>query len=88
MSGVLEQEALVPGRKTLVHIGFAHTVTCHGMRAGTVLFEKYGARIFQVCLHQNHPCREGQSPLTSFLESQRRLPVASTGDLLAPVRLL
>ncbi len=69
MASLLEQEALVPGRKTLVHIGFAHTVTCHGMRLGTVLFEKYGSRIFQVCLHQEHPSQQGRAPLTTFLET-------------------
>ena len=69
MTGLLEQNALLPGRKTLVHIGFAHTVTCHGIRLGTVLFKKYGPRVFQVCLHQKHLSLEGPSPLTTFLET-------------------
>jgi len=69
MTGVLEQEALVPGRKTLVHTGFAHTVTCQGERLGTVLFEKYGQRVFQICLHQDHPGGGGRSELAGFLES-------------------
>ena len=33
----LEREAIEKGKKALVHIGFSHTVTCHGERLGTVL---------------------------------------------------
>ncbi len=69
MTGLLEREALALGRKTLVHIGFAHTVTCHGIRLGTVLFERYGARMFQVGLHQDYASQEGRSPLSGFFET-------------------
>jgi hypothetical protein len=51
MVSVFEQTVLEKSRKALVHLGFAHSITCHGQRFGTVLRKKYGKRVFQVCLH-------------------------------------
>ncbi len=41
------------GHKVLVHCGFAHSVTSHGLRLGTVLRKRYGQRVGQVVLHHD-----------------------------------
>jgi hypothetical protein len=51
MVTMLESHALKAGRKTLVHIGFQHSVTFHGGRAAAVLHNKYPGRLFQVVMH-------------------------------------
>lgn len=71
MVGVVEAQAFVAKRRTLVYVGFAHTVLCQGVRLGTVLHQKYGDRIFQVSLHRAETVGKERRPsaLTRFLES-------------------
>jgi hypothetical protein len=64
MIRVLEEQVLAGGHQALVHLGFAHSVMNHGERLGTVLHEKYGERLFQVCLHHDISPK-----LTPLLES-------------------
>jgi hypothetical protein len=59
MADVLAQEVLEKGGKALVQIGYAHSFTRYRLaemapRFGYILHEKYGDRIFQICLHQPH----------------------------------
>ena len=55
---------LAQDRKILVHIGWAHTIVCHGERLGTRLREAHGGRVHQVALHFDlHP------QLTEHLEA-------------------
>jgi hypothetical protein len=59
MADVLEREVLAKGGKVLVQIGYMHSFTRYRLvetapRFGCILHEKYGDRIFQVCLHQPH----------------------------------
>ncbi len=69
MTRLLKEEALESEVKTLVHIGFTHTITCHGIYVGTALTKDFGKRVFQICLHQEPPSRKGQSALVRFLET-------------------
>jgi hypothetical protein len=55
---MLETHALKPGRKTLVHIGYQHSVTLHGGRAAAVLHNKYPGRVFQVVMHMKFQGRQ------------------------------
>ena len=68
MTAVLRDEILESGQKALVHAGYVHTVTCHGIYVATVLREEYGQRVFQVALHRNHGPGRGSVPITLFLE--------------------
>lgn len=59
MADVLAQEVLAKGGKALVQIGYMHSFTQYRFtekapRFGYILHEKYGDRVFQVCLHQPH----------------------------------
>jgi hypothetical protein len=59
MADVLEREVLAKHGKALVQIGYMHSFTRYRFvgtapRFGCILYEKYGDRIFQVCLHQPH----------------------------------
>lgn len=59
MADVLAREVLEKGGKALVQIGYMHSFTRYRLgemapRFGYILHEKYGDRIFQVCLHQPH----------------------------------
>jgi len=70
MVEVMEKAAFAPKRKTIVHVGYSHSILCHGLRLGTVLYKKYPDRMFQVALHQ--PVSAGRrkvSRLTKFLEA-------------------
>jgi hypothetical protein len=55
-------------KKTLVHVGFAHTVTCQGIRLGTVLHKEYPGRLVQVVLHHALRNRQREMPVTELLE--------------------
>jgi len=68
MTRSLVEGAFEKKKKTLVHIGIAHTVTCQGLRLGTVLREKYGSRLFQVVLHHAFPSRRKPAKTTWVLE--------------------
>lgn len=68
MTEVLRGTSLDAGRKALVHVGFVHTVTCHGIYVATVLRQEYGQRIGQVVLHRNHGPGRERVPLTGLLE--------------------
>jgi hypothetical protein len=65
---VIAREVLDAGKKALVPIGYNHTFLAYRQSApkggpsglfyprfGFILYEKYGDRVFQVCLHQDHP---------------------------------
>lgn len=59
MANVLAHEVLEKGGKALVQIGYMHSFVHYRLgettpRFGYILHEKYGDRIFQVCLHQPH----------------------------------
>ena len=59
MADVIEREVLAKHGKALVQIGYMHSFTRYRLvktapRFGGILYEKYGDRIFQVCLHQPH----------------------------------
>ena len=68
MTKVVRREILDKGAKALVQIGYNHSFTHYRQplvikgklmgetprRFGCILHEKYGDRIFQVCLHQRH----------------------------------
>jgi len=59
MADVIEREVLAKHGKVLVQIGYMHSFTRYRLaemapRFGYILHEKYGDRIFQVCLHQPH----------------------------------
>lgn len=70
MVKVMEEAAFAPGRKTIVHVGYSHSILCHGLRLGTVLYKKYPDRMFQVALHQSVSAgRRKMSKLTKFLEA-------------------
>lgn len=77
MTEALAKGPLAHGDKTLVHCGFAHSVTCHGERLGTVLRRRFGDRVFQVALHQEFPGRNGKAPLSVWLDAtlQRGKPI-------------
>jgi len=66
---VAEREAFAAKQKALVHIGFSHSLTGHGIRFGTVLTKNHGDRVFQVVMHSKLPARGGVAPLTGLLES-------------------
>jgi hypothetical protein len=68
MTKVLDEQAFVAKKKTLVHVGASHAVTCHGIRLATVLRKKYGPRLFQVHLHDRIPAGRKTSSLTDRLE--------------------
>ena len=52
-----------------MHVGYSLSITCHGVRLGTVLYKKYGDRLFQVMLHQKIGTLAGKpSHLTRLLE--------------------
>lgn len=53
MVDVVEREVLAKELKALVHVGWAHTVTAHGARLGTVLRQRHGERVFQTALHHD-----------------------------------
>ena len=53
MVSALEEGAINPGLKAIVHLGWNHSITCQGIRCGTVLRKRYGKRVFQVALHQD-----------------------------------
>ncbi len=71
MGDVLEREAIGARRKALVHIGYAHSVTCHGVRVATVLYKKYGDRVFQVAVHQNFTALPSAKAKRGDLEETR-----------------
>ena len=66
---VAEKEVFEAKKKALVHIGYSHSLTGHGIRFGTVLTRNHGNRVFQVVLHSELPSRRGRTPLVAFLES-------------------
>jgi len=75
MTQVLRDESLDAGHKALVHVGYTHTVTCHGIYMATVLRKEYGDRLFQVALHREHGFGKESAPLTLLLEET----IAQTG---------
>lgn len=64
MVDVMRREVFEKDRKALVHLGWAHSVTCHGVRLGTVLRKEYGDRVFQVALHHDLA-----KPITARIEA-------------------
>lgn len=66
---VAEREVFGAEQKALVHIGYSHSLTGHGLRFGTVLTKNHGDRVFQVVLHPELPARRGTAQLTKLLES-------------------
>jgi len=68
MAGVFVREALQQGGKALIHTGYMHSFVHYRLpvlsdgeltgemepRLGGILSQKYGDRVFQVCLHQWH----------------------------------
>ena len=74
MAHVVETEAFEKKRKTLVHVGWSHSILCHGVRLGTVLHKKYGERLFQVAMHRLDTVGRGRKParITRFLEEIHR----------------
>lgn len=68
MANILAQEVLDKGKKALVQIGYNHSFTQYRQphvkngkligeahpRFGYILYEKYGDKIFQICLHLWH----------------------------------
>ena len=75
MVAAIADGPLAADSKVLVHCGYAHSVTCHGERLGTVLKRRFGDRVFQVSLHHELRTPAGRSWLTRWLEEL----VASTG---------
>ena len=69
MTKVLEEGAFAANRKTLVHVGAAHALVCHGERLATVLYRKYPDRIFQIHLHSNIAAGRSRSRLTRMIEA-------------------
>ena len=68
MAGILVREVLEKGEKALVQIGYNHSFTRYKQprvkngklvdewpRFGYILYEKYGDRLFQICLHLWQP---------------------------------
>jgi len=51
MVDVFRSQVIEPGHMALAHMGYAHSITCHGVRLGTVLTQAYGDRVRQVVLH-------------------------------------
>ena len=84
MAAVLAREVLDKGEKALVQIGFNHTFIRYRLpkiknekfvgerapRFGYILHDKYGDRIFQICLHHNMQSGEkaSQPVLIEFVE--------------------
>ena len=58
MAAAVEREVLKPDRKALVLIGYAHSftrrITPSRSPMGYLLAQRYGDRVFQICLHQRH----------------------------------
>ena len=73
MTDVLEEEVLNKGGNALVHTGYAHSLTCKHVRPtlGYWLREKYGDRVFQICLHLAHSQSgpDRPSPLIRLVET-------------------
>jgi len=67
---VAEREEFAAEAKALVHIGYSHSFTNHGIRFGTVLTRNHGDRVFQIVLHPELPAQRGPAPLTRFLEDR------------------
>ena len=83
MISMVEKHALAKKRKALVHVGFAHSVTCQGVRLATTLRKKHGQRVFQVGMHQRWSKR-----LTPFLEelfAERKAPPAGFDVVKSPL---
>lgn len=59
MVAVVERRVLSKKRKALVHVGYAHSVTCQGLRLATVLRQRHGQRVFQVAFHHELTPRLG-----------------------------
>lgn len=78
MINAVKTHALEAGEKALVHVGFDHSVTCHGERLATVLTREYGSRIFQVVLHCVHHEANDKVVLNDFLDEL--LAEASGGE--------
>lgn len=69
MVSAMQAEVFARKCKALVHVGYAHSILCHGVRLGTELYKKHGRRIFQVSLHQRVSTGRDTAPLTTWLES-------------------
>lgn len=69
MVRAMNTEVFAKKKKALVHVGFSHSILCHGVRLGTELYKKHGRRLFQVSLHQRVGSGRGAAPLTTWLES-------------------
>ncbi len=78
MAAALEREVLKRDRKALVLVGYAHSFTrCttpSRSPMGYLLAQRYGDRVFQICLHQRHipvAPAEGhrQALLPAFIEA-------------------
>lgn len=82
MAHILSREVLEKGEKALVLIGYNHSFTHYRLplvingkfagerhrRFGNILYEKYGSRIFQICLHLRHSGPGRQMKQSSSLE--------------------
>jgi len=73
MIKTLDEQAFAKNLKTLVHVGAAHALVCHGERLATVLYKKYPDRIFQIHLHSNVPAGRSRSRLTRMIEALHKL---------------
>jgi len=85
MADVLAEEVLEKGSKALVQIGYAHSFTRYRLRKtaprfGYILHQKYGDRIFQVCLHQPH---FGPEVLTGMPPKSRPLIIDFMEEMLS-----
>ena len=79
MVTALADGPLAHGDKTLVHCGYAHSVTCQGERLGTVLKRRFGERVFQVALHHSFPTPNGIAKLSEWLDGLLRREPAPIG---------
>ena len=57
MARAIERQAFVEGDRTVVWVGSAHSLTTYrirgGARMGSMLYDKYGDRVFQIRLHDS-----------------------------------
>lgn len=67
MTDLIHQTAIEANQKTLVHIGFAHTVR-HGIRVANELHKKHAEKMFQVILHTELSTPAGISKITTVIE--------------------
>jgi len=90
MNRVIVETAIEQKQKTLVHIGFAHTVP-HGVRVGNELKKNYGESLYQVMMHHALKTRKGVSEITTIIErsfAEGKLPAAGFDVAQTPIAIL